>query len=154
VERVLERLSSLMDVDIGEGVLGKIWSGDPALQDYGDPQDYPPEEELLVPLVDHAIETAYYPVIEPIWQSLSLGTLEFEISLELLLEGVILTVQGGKILEARLGSCVASGSLRWGALIILAKESEAIEFPGTVQFAQPLPLKPQDAPQASDAAKN
>ena len=74
-----------------------------------DPAKYPPEDVVVVPLTKHKVESKHHPYLELSVDGKALGRLPFEIDLALTLEGVELTIQGGRIIEDQDGQDARRG---------------------------------------------
>lgn len=109
---MLSKLNELLDkVDIIEDILAVTWSKSEELFDYLDTEKYPPDEVFMLPLSEHEVASEHNPSVEPYMKEQSLGKFVFNIGINLIIEGVILEIQGGKIKKIHIGSCVGSGSL-------------------------------------------
>jgi hypothetical protein len=65
------------------------------------------------------------------------GRIDFRIDLTLILEGIILKIQAGRICEIRSGHVKGRGAVSSGELVILKRELCNIELPGIMQIHQP-----------------
>ncbi len=100
-------------LDVGlEEVFGSAWTKYKGFQDYADPEKYPPEEIILVPLATHTVQSSHAPHVDLLVKNVEIGSIRLEVELTLEMEAVVLKVQGGRIREIRSGSCQASGSLK------------------------------------------
>jgi hypothetical protein len=109
---MISKLNELLDkVDIIEDILAVTWSKSEELFDYLDTEKHPPDEVCMLPLTEHEITSEHAPSIEPYMKDQSLGKFIFNIGVNLMIQGVILEIQGGKIKKVHIGSCVGSGSI-------------------------------------------
>jgi hypothetical protein len=125
------KIGEVLDVDI-IGVLLGGWKKYRQLQQYRDPAKYPPEETILLSLMEHSIASSHHPKIEILAEQVLLGRLEFTITLALKLEGIVLKVRGGKIREICSGRCRGKGTLECAGVALLEKETEHFELPGRI----------------------
>ncbi len=105
-----KKMEEILGTRVSE-ILGAAWGKYEELCEYADPAKHPPEETALVPLARHTIRSAHSPHIDILIREVSIGTIGVDVELALELEGVILRVQGGRILAAQAGSLQGDGSL-------------------------------------------
>ena len=129
------KIGEVLDVDIA-GVLLGGWKKYRQLQQYRDTAKYPPEETILLSLVEHSIASSHHPKIEILAEQVLLGSLEFTITLALKLEGIILKVRGGKIREISSGRCRGKGALACAGVTLLEKDTEPFELPGRISLGE------------------
>ena len=129
------KIGEVLDVDIA-GVLLGGWKKYRQLQQYRDTAKYPPEDTILLALVEHSIASSHHPKIEILAEQVLLGTLEFTITLALKLEGIVLKVRGGKIREIAAGRCRGKGTLACAGVTLLEKESDPFELPGRISLGE------------------
>ncbi len=110
-KEITAKIGEVLDVGFQE-LLVSGWKKYQEFQAYADPELHPPEETILVPLAEHTIQSAHQPRVDLMVKDFLLGSIGLDVQLSLALEGVVLKIQGGKILEIRAGSCQAAGSLK------------------------------------------
>jgi hypothetical protein len=86
------------------------------------------DETFLVPLIQHSIISEHHPKIEIKVDEINLGTIDFEIKLELELEGIILKIKGSKITGVNKGSCKCKALLACEGIILFQDTSETYSF--------------------------
>jgi hypothetical protein len=86
------------------------------------------DETYLIPLLQHSIISEHHPKIEIKIDEVNLGTIDFEIKLELELEGIILKIKGGKITGVNKGSCRCKALLACEEIILFQDTSETYYF--------------------------
>ena len=67
-------------------------------------------------------------------------TIPFKISLTLTLEGVVLKIRNGKILEFQIGACKGSGSMSCAGVTFLDFEEKQYALPGSIDFDEGIPI--------------
>ncbi len=153
-----------LDAKIGEvlntgidDVLIAAWKKYRGFQDYADPQKHPPEETILVPLAKHTIQSAHRPHVDLKIKDMQIGSVQLDVRLALELEGVVLKVQAGRILDVRAGSCKASGSLKCSVeskvgakeLLSLEKETPKFQLRGAIPLGDGIAIPPPGGPTES-----
>lgn len=71
-----------------------------------------------------------------------LGKIPFQVDLALVLKGVVLKIQAGRIKTVRTGSCQARGSLKCENLLLLEKKTQVIELPGLIDLGEGVAIGP------------
>lgn len=136
--KIGQKIVDALDLGIAERILGPAWTKLEALQQYRDPEEFPPGETILVPIAEHTVTSAHSPHVEIRLKDVEVGRLELGVELELHLEGVLLEVQGGVIRRVQAGSCQGRGRL---ACRFRGKEVWNIERSSPqIEFEQGLPL--------------
>lgn len=134
-QEVFEQLKTLLDVDLGQIILSS-WERYRLLSKYGDREAYPPEETILVPMIEHKIQSTHRPSVEILINEAPVGRLDFDIRLTLKLEGVVLKVRDGRVREIRAGSCRGSGTLRCGDILIKEQKTRKFDLPGRIDLGE------------------
>ena len=132
---VMKKTDDLLDVSIPE-VLASAWTAAGVLREYADAKKHPPNESTVVPLVTHTIRSVHNPYVELLVDDKTVGRVNFEVDLELTLEGVLLTIRGGHIVEMHVGSCRGSGSLSCEGITIAQTKSKPVMLPGSISFGK------------------
>lgn len=127
------KVNEALDVNLA-GIIFSAWKKYQRLQEYRDPAKHPPDETILVPLAEHTIESVHRPHVDIMVNEASIGRFEFEIRLALRLEGVILTVRGGKIRAIGAGRCRAEGSLKCAGVTVVERQTGNFELPSAIDL--------------------
>ncbi len=138
-DELRNKILEVLDVGL-EAVLGASWTKYQGIQEYADPEEHPPEETALAPLADHTIESSHSPHVDLVIKDAVLATIQLDIELAITLEGVLLKIQGGRILSLEAGSGQVSGSLTCTLnvkdvekeLMSVEKETPRLELPVAV----------------------
>jgi hypothetical protein len=138
-----DKVSELFDVDVGS-LLVSAWSKYGELKEYADPKKHSPDETHLVPLGKHTLKVAYSPYLEILFNGRSLSKLVFDVTLALDLEGFVLTIQNGKIMKVRTGTCQGSGKIDYGDRTLLKKSLTKFTLPGTIELGEGISLGHED----------
>jgi len=143
------KIGEVLDTGIDD-VLAAAWKKYKGFQEYADQELHPPGETVLVPLAAHTIQSAHSPHIDLMIRKVTLGSVHLDVELALQLEGVLLKVQDGKILDVRAGSCQAFGSLKCSVhtkagekeLLSLEKETPKFQLAGAVSLGSGITIPP------------
>lgn len=132
-QTVKQAVLEVIDVDLGE-ILTGAWNRYQELQKYRDSERYPADEIILVPMVEHTVRSIHSPAIEIVANDVPVLNLKFELDLSLELEGVVLKIAGGKIIEICAGSCQGRGQIKWRDAVLLDRETRAFDVPGAIDL--------------------
>lgn len=87
-------------------------------------------EAVLVPLLEHTIESSHDPYIQVSRGSVPILKITFSVSLEISVEGLVLKLRAGRIQEIATGKFTASGTLKCEGVTIVEKKSQPLNLPG------------------------
>ncbi len=138
-ELVLKQLHGLLDIDL-RAILLNAWMRSDTLREHVDQKELSEDEALLLRLAEHTITSEHAPALKPSVNNVPLGEIRFTVKLELILDGVILKIQNGRIMEFIIGSCEGKGELKCGDASIVEKELEAVALEGTVDLGEGIPF--------------
>jgi hypothetical protein len=137
-------MGDLLDGTVPE-LAAATWAKYHSLRKYADSKKYAPTERILVPLVTHTIRSVHKPRVEMLLGDEPVGGVEFEIELEFTVEGALLTIRGGRIVEMRVGSCRGKGTLSCAGIVIEERETQPWLLPGVIPLGEGIPLAPSDS---------
>lgn len=140
-KEIAAKIGEVLDLGFSE-VLLSGWKKYQGFQAYADPAQHPPEETILVPLAEHTIQSSHSPRVDVMIKNVLIGSIALEVQLSLALEGVVLKIQAGKILDIRAGTCQAAGSLQATLtskvgnkeLLSLDKQTPKLQLAGAIQL--------------------
>jgi hypothetical protein len=138
-----EKVGELFDVDVGL-LLVSAWRKYGELKEFGDPKKHGPDESILVPLGKHTLKVAYSPYLEILFNDRPLGKIVFDVTLSFDLEGFVLTIQNGKIMKVRTGSCQGSGKIEYNDHTLLRKALTKFSLPGSIELKEGISLRQGD----------
>lgn len=139
LKEIFAKVPDLLKVDVGSVLVG-AWMKGEQLRRYADPEKYGPEETILVELARHKISSSHQPHLDILIGETSVGRIDFELTVTLMLESAILKIRDGKIWAAQTGACQASGELTCEGHSLLKKESEPFVLPGTLTLREPIQI--------------
>lgn len=143
LEEILKKTEDLLDITVLE-IAGAAWGKYQVLRRYADTKNYPPDETAVVPLATHTIRSIHQPYVEILVGDQPVGKVHFEIDLEVTLEGVLLSIRGGKIVEMRVGSCQAKGSVSCEGAVVAEEETKSWLLPGTIPLGDGISIAPSE----------
>ena len=147
LQEIGKKVPDLLRIDVRNVLVGG-WKKSEELRRYTDPEQYPPDETILVELIQHSIRSSHAPHLDFLIRNTQVGRIEFELDMKIDVDGAVLTIRDGKIWALSVGACVASGELTCEGHSILEKKSEPIELPGTYELAQPVQIAPPPTAQS------
>lgn len=127
MEEVLDSSNKLLNVNLKD-ILENAWRKYDELEKYLDAEKFGTEETFLIPLAQHTIISDHHPAIEIRLGEVFTGKIDFDVHLELVLSGVLLKINQGKILGVKAGKCSSSGYFACEGISLLEDESSEFEF--------------------------
>jgi hypothetical protein len=130
VEQIAEQVAVVLRLPIKK-ILVRAWQKEQVFEQYLDRSRYAPDETILLPLAEHTIHSEHHPRVKVLFNDRVIHTIVFDIALLLELDGFMLAIRDGKLMEVRTGKCKAEGRVNYGALTLLEKKSGEVPLPGT-----------------------
>ena len=121
------KLNELLDVNLGRVVAG-AWNKHQDLRKYCEETKYKPNETVRVSLVDHKIRSNHAPHIDFLVNGVKTGELKFDVKITLAIQGLELSIKGGRIRSLLVGSCKATGEVLLEGMRIAKQSSKKIEL--------------------------
>ena len=141
LQEIAKKVPDLLRIDVGKVLVGG-WKKSEELRRYADPEQYRPDETILVELIEHSIRSSHAPHLDFLIRDTQVSRIDFELDMKIDVDGAVLTIRDGKIWALSVGACVASGELTCEGRSIMKKKSEPLEFPGSYELAQPVQIAP------------
>ena len=126
----------LLDISI-EDILVRAWNANKLFEHILNPDNYDPNESILLSLKKHTVTSQHNPHLDVTLNGKPIGRLDFRIDLKLILEGIILKIQAGRICEIRSGHVKGEGAVKSGEVILLKRKLCDIDIPGKLQLQPP-----------------
>jgi hypothetical protein len=142
VEDVLfEKTVEALDIPLLTFLL-PAWKKYREILEFADPEKHPANEVNLVSLVEHTVEVEHHPYLQVTYRGIEIpkAKLEFTLTGDLTLEGVILRIQNGKITAIQGGAVKWSGELLLENKSVLKKESKSYALTGSLALGEGIPL--------------
>ncbi len=133
---VEEEMANLLDISL-VGVMLRAWKKYEMVRKYLGRGASNSSETVLVPLLEHTIESSHDPYIQVSRGNVPVLKITFSVSLEIAVQGIVLKLAAGRIREISTGRFTASGTLKCEGVTIVEKESKLLNLPaGYVISAQ------------------
>lgn len=117
-------------------VLTGAWNKYESIRRYADAGG----ETDVVELFEHTIKSKHYPVIEVLVKGRIIHEFEFCIELRLDLKGFILTIEDGKIMSIKTGTCKGEGTISYEGFNLFQRETGPFVLPGTISLEPGVPI--------------
>lgn len=140
-KEIRSKAGDLLSVSIPD-ILIRAWNKAGILNKYINKEKYDPNEVFLIELKEHEISSKHKPYLDLEVNNKSIGRINFEIDLSIVVQGAILKIQDAKIKQIRTGSLKVSGAITCEGLEITKKESKEIKLPGEIDFGEGIPIAP------------
>lgn len=134
-EKLLQKLLNLLDLKLKVLWL-TAWIKARELQQFTDPQEYPPDEIFDVPLVGHDIITEHNPKLEIRIGTNVVAQCNLRLKITIKIQGINLKIQSGKIKKISNGTYKASLSLGWESFELLKTDIPSLSIPGTIDLGE------------------
>ena len=138
-DALFEALRPALDISSQEIIL-KSWSKFAEIQALADPEQTPPDMDVVKPLAKHRIESKHNPRLEILLDEKKIGELKLGVVFSAELEGFILKARAGQILEIRTGFLTAKGTLNLFTQELIEKASEPYALPGRITIDPPFEI--------------
>ncbi len=135
----LEALRSALDLPFLDIIL-KAWGGLEELQAFLDPGPSELDQEVVKPLARHSIQSEHRPRLEVLLDNVPLGEIAVDLVLSAELEGFVLHIKGGRIVEIATGSISAGGTLGIAGKTLLELSSSPYALPGRLRPDPPFAI--------------
>ncbi len=126
-DEISENCTKLLNVPL-KTILEKAWEKYEEVSQYLDTEKYGDENTFLIPLVEHTVVSEHHPKIEVNLGEMHLATIDFDVHLELILNGIVLKIGQGKIQGVNAGKCKSKASLSCEEVLLFEDESREFEF--------------------------
>lgn len=136
---LFEALRSALDLPFLDIIL-KAWGGLEELQDTLGQGGDGSEVELVKPLVKHSIRSEHKPRLEVLYENTLLAEIVIDVELTAELEGFVLHIKGGHIVEIATGSITAGGKLGIAGKTLLELSSSPYALPGRLRPDPPFAI--------------
>jgi hypothetical protein len=142
VEDVLfERTVEALDIPVLTFLM-PAWKKYREILEFADVEKHPASEVNLISLVEHTVKVEHNPYLQVTYRGVEIpkAKLEFTLTGDFTLQGVILKIQNGKIKAIQGGAIKWSGELLLENKSVLKKESKSYDLTGKVELGDGIPL--------------
>lgn len=137
---ILGKLDELLDIDIFQDILGTTWSQQKELAKYANAGEYPPQKTVLVPILEHSLDSEHNPSVEPKIGGIHMGTIDLQVEASFVINGVILEICNARIMKLHLDGILGGGVIKLSGVPFLEKESDTLDLPGTIDLGEGISL--------------
>jgi hypothetical protein len=123
-------------------LLAHAWGAYRPFREYADADKYPPDREVLVPVLKHAVHGTLKPTIEIEVQGKCVTAIHLEVQVTISIDSGALVIKGGRFRELRASSGTVTGTLKCEGATIADKTSDPVKLPGRISFGEGLPIRP------------
>jgi hypothetical protein len=117
-------------------VLANAWKVHRKLKKFTDPAVYPPGQASVVPLLTHDITGSLTPYIEISIDGQPQGKIEFELSLEVSVQGGVLVIQDGRIMRMEGGTAKVTGTLKCADVVVAERATREYAWKHGIDFGE------------------
>ncbi len=139
-QAVAEETQDLLNLNVVE-VLARAWKQFMKLEECADPNKHGRGEKILVPLAEHTLNSVHHPSVQILLKGREVGSVKCDLQFSLILEGFVLLIQDGRILEIQAGSASGEGSLSLAEISLWKSEMKPVHFPGRISLGKGIPLR-------------
>ncbi|PYR97158.1 MAG: hypothetical protein DMG16_25615 [Acidobacteria bacterium] len=138
---LVEKTLEAVDIPVLTFLL-PAWKKYRDIVEFVDLEKHPANEVNLVSLAQHRVKVEHHPYLQVTYRGVEIpkAKLEFALTGDLTLEGVILKIQNGKIKAIQGGAMKWSGELLLENRSVLKKESKSYALTGKVDLGEGIPL--------------
>ena len=137
---IMRAAGVLLGIGLYDEIFAKAWIERGLFRKYLDPTMYNPNERISLSLRDHAINTTHEPKIEIKVNDRVISTIDFQVSVNISLEGGIVDLIDGHIVQIAVGSCSASGTLSCEGIPIRTRPLGSVDILKSKEFDPGLPI--------------
>ena len=138
-QQVRMKLPDLFDVNVIEVML-LAWKKYLLLARYADQRTYPPDDVILVPLVEHSFQYRQRPYLQIMVGEQEAGKIEFDVTFSLKLKAFIVKIHNARIEAIQTGICEGKGSIGLENVVLAEKVFGSIKLPGSIDLAEGIAL--------------
>jgi hypothetical protein len=138
---LFERTVEALDIPVLTFLM-PAWKKYREIVEFADVEKHPANEANLVSLAEHTVKVEHHPYLQVTYRGVEIpkAKLEFTLTGDLTLQGVILKIQTGKIKAIQGGAMKWSGELLLENKSVLKKESKSYDLTGKVELGDGIPL--------------
>jgi hypothetical protein len=137
-ETICARLSELLKKDPME-LIATAWDKYHVLADAAEQSRS--GETVLVALEEHSITSELHPYVEIRFGPNLIRRIEFDVTVNLRLKGVILKIESQRIKAVEAGSCEGSGEIQVKNVSIWKHDFTSIDLPGRINLGSGIPVQ-------------
>jgi hypothetical protein len=138
-KEILKKIIDLLDVDVVK-IIVNSWIDKDFFEQINKIKDAAPDETIIVPLVEHTVESTHNPYIVIMYNGEVVHKINFEIKVDFHLRAIILSFQNKKLKEISSGECDITGELLCENIKVLDAELKNIKLPLVLNLRDGIPI--------------
>lgn len=95
-------------------------------------------------LLEHSIESTLQPYVQVYLGPKPIQKVDFDVTLETLIDGLILNLKGGSIVSLQIGRCEWSGLIALKSAQLIKRNLTELTLPGRIDLRNPIPISVHD----------
>ncbi len=138
-DEIKNNVEPLLDMEI-PAIMSAAWNKYRLLSKYLDQDKYPPDKTVMLPLAEHTVKSEHRPAIEIYFNDHLVGKVNFLVTVSLVLEGLILKIRNGRIMEILTGSCTGKGTIYCENCLLVERATAPFALPGAIKLGDGIPI--------------
>jgi hypothetical protein len=127
------KLKSLLQIDLSD-IFVTAWNKSGTLRQHLEKSAQSPGKEIFLQLAEHKIASTHRPHVSLMKDGVEIAKVDFEVALELVLQGAVLRLLDGAIQDVQTGRVKGKGSVKCFGAVIVEKEIQPKAIPGTLKI--------------------
>jgi hypothetical protein len=127
-------LKSFLQIDVSD-IFVAAWNKSGTLRQHLEKSAHSPGKELFLQLAEHKITSTHRPHVSLMKDGVEVAKVEFEVAIELVLQGAVLRLCDGAIQDVQTGRVKGKGSVKCFGAAIVEKEIQPTAIPGTLKIS-------------------
>ena len=127
-------LKPLLQIDLSD-IFITAWNKSGTLRQHLEKSAHAPGKEIFLQLAEHKIASTHRPHVSLMKDGAEIARVEFEIAIELVLQGAVLRLLDGAIQEVQTGRVKGKGTVKCFGAVIVDKAIQPTAIPGTLKIA-------------------
>jgi hypothetical protein len=144
---LVPKICDLLEIRV-DGVLLAAWKKASEIRTVLEKSRQTPEETTYVELAEHTINSEHKPSIDVKLRGAKLKTIALLVHLGFNLQGFVLKIKNGSIIEMQAGKCDVKGTIKFSGLTIAEKKLAPIKLPFIIPIDAPDEVAPPAATEA------
>ena len=135
-----EALQAALNVRVVD-ILAAAWNTRRELRQYLDRTKYSADQIIDHVLAKHDVRSTHKPRLQIMLDQSPVGPeIEFEVTVAMTIEAAVLRVQDARIMGARLGKILGTGTIKCEGATLFSRPTKAVTLPLTVSFGTGFPI--------------
>jgi len=143
---LIPKICDLLEIKVDD-VLLTAWKKASELRTVIEKSKQTPEETTYVALAEHTINSEHKPSIDVKLRGAKLKTIALLVQLSFKLQGFVLKIKNGGIIEMQAGHCEVKGTIKFSGLTIAEKKLAPLKLPFSIPVTMPVSVPPIAEPE-------